>query len=936
MLVADLSFEEFSTAIKQMHPDKASGPDGLNPAFFQNFWSILGREVYECCKIWLNTISFPAQLNDTNVVLIPKKENACCLKDLRPIALCNVLYKILAKVLSNRLKILLPNLISENQSAFVPGRSITDNVLVAFEVVHHMRRKSRGSEGEVALKLDISKAYDRVNWSYLKARMQAMGFCQKWIQWIMLCVCTVSYEFCFNGVSVGPVCPSRGLRQGDPLSPYLFLFCVEGLSNALDKAACEGRIRGSQVSPTAPTLTHLLFADDSFLFFQANTVETTAVKSLLNEYEALSGQSVNFQKSAIMFSSNVRQSERAVLSGILGVSNDLQQGKYLGLPSFVGRSKKRVFGFVKDKVRKRLQGWQSKSISRAGKSILIKNVAQSIPSYCMSCFLLPKSFCQELERMLNKYWWCTSSNDRRGISWLSWDAMSTSKSKGGMGFRNLYGFNIALLGKNCWNFIKKPQSLVARVFKARYYPNSHFLHASVSLGSSYVWSGIMTAKNSIFKGYKWVLGDGVDINAVKDPWIHGTTDFCVTQGIEYGTNHIPVSSFFQSDSRSWEVERVKSFFTEADARLILAMRIPQTNVVDRLAWTRTTNGQYTVKTGYQLWHESNVGVGTIIQSNGWNKLWRLNLPHKIKIFLWRFCRNNVPVRRRLSAKGVRLPITCPMCMSDVEHMAHVFFDCPFALSCWQYAGIVYDMQMVEDVTEWLLQKISIASSEETEVLAKVLWGIWFFRNKKVWDDKVVTNVVAMDWSTKSIVDWKLAKQNKSQFQALSAGVIARSSHKWKPPDEGCFKLNVDAAIKLGTYTFTIGLVLRDHRGHFVAGKTMCIRMVSTVLEAEALALQEGIVWLFSMTHQKVCIESDSLLCVQTIKNAHEIHLKVGHILDYCRVALLSRPGFSVMFVKRQANKAAHLMARLPCSLDCPNILTSPPELLLETLLLDVA
>ncbi|XP_074378321.1 uncharacterized protein LOC141719854 [Apium graveolens] len=822
MLVAEMTFEEFSVAIKQMHPDKTSGPDGLNPAFFQQFWSILGREVYESCKCWLDSVSFPANLNETNVVLIPKKENARCMKDLRPIALCNVLYKVLAKVLSNRLKVLLPNVISENQSAFVPGRSIADNVLVAFEVVHHMRRKSRGRDGEIALKLDISKAYDRVNWSYLKARMQAMGFCRKWIQWIMLCVTTVSYDFCFNGTSVGPVCPSRGLQQGDPLSPYLFLLCVEGLSNSLDKAAMEGNIHGSQVSNTAPIITHLLFADDSFLFFCANLAETTVVKSLLNDYEALSGQSVNFQKSAILFSSNVPQSERGTLAGILGVSNELQDGKYLGLPSFVGRSKKRVFGFVKDKVCKRLQGWKSKAISQACKSILIRNVAQSIPSYCMSCFLLPKSLCQELERMLNKYWWCTSSSDRRGISWLSWDSMSSSKSRGGMGFRNLYSFNIALLGKHCWNFIKKPHSLVARVYKARYYPDSHFLHASVSPGSSYIWSGIMTARRNICKGYRWILGDGRDINAIRDPWLQNKDDFCVSQSIDYGCNQVQVSSFFRTDDRSWEADKVMSFFTEDDARLILAVRIPQNPTVDRLAWSRTTNGQYTVKTGYQLWHDSNIGPGSVYQSNGWSKLWRLNLPHKIKIFLWRFCRNNIPVRRRLSAKGVRLPITCPMCMADIEHLGHVFFDCLFASSCWHYAGLTYDMQTVDFVPDWLIQKISSASREEIEVVAKVLWGMWFFRNRRVWDNKVVTGRVAIDWSSKSISDWKKAKHLKAQNQVLSVRASNKSLQKWKPPREGCLKLNVDASIKLGSDLFTVGLVLRDHHGIFVGGKAICL------------------------------------------------------------------------------------------------------------------
>lgn len=139
----------------------------------------MGREIFLCCKEWLDNCVFPTNVNDTNIVLIPKKDNPCVMKDLRPIAPCNVLYKILTKVLANRLKSLLPNMISENQSAFVPGRSITDNVLVAFEVIHHMKRKFGGSDGEVGLKLNISKAYERVSWSYLRDVMRRMGFCLK-------------------------------------------------------------------------------------------------------------------------------------------------------------------------------------------------------------------------------------------------------------------------------------------------------------------------------------------------------------------------------------------------------------------------------------------------------------------------------------------------------------------------------------------------------------------------------------------------------------------------------------------------------------------------------------------------------------------------------------------------------------------------------------
>lgn len=173
---------------------------------------MLGKEVFKCCKNWLQDFSFPAELNDTNLVLIPKKEVAERMTDLRPIALCNVLHKILSKVLANRLKMILPEIISKNQSAFVPGRSITDNVLLAFEMIHHMKQKKSGSVGEITLKLDISKAYDRVSWKYLHQRMICMGFNEKFIRWVMLCVTTVQYDVCFNEKTVGPIQPKRGLR----------------------------------------------------------------------------------------------------------------------------------------------------------------------------------------------------------------------------------------------------------------------------------------------------------------------------------------------------------------------------------------------------------------------------------------------------------------------------------------------------------------------------------------------------------------------------------------------------------------------------------------------------------------------------------------------------------------------------------------------------
>lgn len=191
--------------------------------------------------------------------------------------------------------------------------------------------------------------------------------------------------------------------------PYLFLICVEGLSSALDEASNNGEIHGCKICPAAPTVSHLLFTDDSFLFFQGTSQEANNIKRLLMKYELCSGQSVNFQKSGVLFSANVRRDKQVEISNILGVYNDITHTKYLGLPSLVGRSKLSVFGYLKDKARKKIQSWQAKPISQAGRTVLIRNVAQAIPSYSMPSFLLPESLCQDLEQMFNNYWWKSGS-----------------------------------------------------------------------------------------------------------------------------------------------------------------------------------------------------------------------------------------------------------------------------------------------------------------------------------------------------------------------------------------------------------------------------------------------------------------------------------------------------------------------------------------------
>ena len=269
-LIRDFRAEEVEQAIKQMAPSKAPGPDSMPSIFYQKYWHVVGSDVITTMLSCLNSSCLLKSINHTFITLIPKVKNPEKVTDFRPISLCNVIYKLVSKVLANRLKLILPQIVSKSQSAFVPGRLITDNVLVAFETLHHMHHNKLGEVGAMALKLDMSKAYDRVEWIYLEEIMKKMGFHQKWIGLMVECISTVSYSILVNGKPHGNIQPSRGLRQGDPLSPYLFLLCEEGLHSHIKKAESNGDIQGVSLCRGGPKITHLFFADDRLLFHKGH------------------------------------------------------------------------------------------------------------------------------------------------------------------------------------------------------------------------------------------------------------------------------------------------------------------------------------------------------------------------------------------------------------------------------------------------------------------------------------------------------------------------------------------------------------------------------------------------------------------------------------------------------------------------------------------
>ncbi|KAK9905261.1 hypothetical protein M0R45_000372 [Rubus argutus] len=399
---------EIEAALKGMGPTKAPGQDGMSPIFYQKYWSVGGPNVVPECLRVLNGQCRVKELNHTLIVLILEVPDPKKVTEFRPISLCNVVYKLVSKVLANRLKLVLSDVISEYQSAFVPNRLIFDHVIAAFETVHCLKRRGRKSRQKIAVKLDMAQAYDRVEWGFLQRMMTVLGFPQRFMNLIMDCVSTVSYSILIHGSPFGKITPTRGIRQGDPLSPLspsLFLLVAEGFSALLRKAEKDKVIHGVSIARGAPSISHLFFADDSLIFCDASVHDCTKLREIFACYEMASGQKINTDKSAMSFSPRTSARVKEACCCALNIGVVPCHEKYLGLPTVTGRDKKAQFKGLADRVWNRVQGWEGKILSRAGKETLIKVVVQAIPTYTMSVFQLPVGICDEINRSLARFWW---------------------------------------------------------------------------------------------------------------------------------------------------------------------------------------------------------------------------------------------------------------------------------------------------------------------------------------------------------------------------------------------------------------------------------------------------------------------------------------------------------------------------------------------------
>lgn len=439
-LNAEFSEAETKLALLSMNRNSAPGPDGFRPAFYRVAWTTVKSHILKFLEAFHRGEVELERINRSYMVLIPKKPAAVDVDAFRPICLQNCTLKILSKVLTTRLQKEIPKLIDLNQTGFIMGRSISDTFVYAMELVQvcHKRKKPT-----IVLKLDFVKAFDTVNWEGLRSVLQARGFSHKWIGWMFSILESSRSAVLVNG-SPGPwINCRRGLRQGDPISPYLFLIVAETLQRLI--RGCSGIHH--------PTDDHLpcavlQYADDTLIVLRDEVSDVVQLKEILDCFAALSGLHINYSKSTLV---PIHMPDEVVKQcvQIVGCKRDSFPQPYLGLPLSVHKLPVSAFVPYIHKTDRFLSCWQANLLNTMGRAVLVNSVLDSQLVYLMSSLQLPPSVVTQMDKIRRAFLW---SGDKTGHAspatcLVTWNKVCDPKDLGGFGIRDLGVQNICLLLK---------------------------------------------------------------------------------------------------------------------------------------------------------------------------------------------------------------------------------------------------------------------------------------------------------------------------------------------------------------------------------------------------------------------------------------------------------------------------------------------------------
>eukprot|EP00253_Pinus_taeda_P008165 PITA_08165 len=684
--------------------------------------------------------------NATFIALIPKKEDPDSFEDFRPISLCNCIYKIIAKIIAIRLKPILSKNISTEQFGFLDGRQIHEAIGVAQETLHSIRQTIK--KGAV-IKIDLSKAYDRICWTYLRLLLTHLGFKLDFINWIMGCVTSVSFAVLINGAASPFFKGQRGLRQGCPLSPLLFLLVAEGLSRLLMEAKREGLIKGLEVAVNL-FISHLLFVDDILLFTNGSLNEVKELKVILDIFMKATGMQINFRKSHFIFE-GFNRNERAQITSVIPFEAYTMEYpfKYLGFWLKPNSYKKQDWNWLVAKIEGKINHWSYKWLSRAGRLTLVNSVLHAMPVFWAALTWIPKGTLHKIKRICSRFLWSGAKEDTV-LPWVAWDKIARPKEWGGWGIKNLNDFSTCLAAKSGWRIISS-DNLWTRVVKRKYIdpmpletrirdPNKKGRNISV------VWKATSEAFKVIEQGLSWQVGNGENVKIGRDPWVGFNDRYALTQGL---IRHLEMKGIYNLH----QIEKIghssiwgQAWMSGEDLDLdpvwwddwnIFTQELSRSNVrikdrPDQLVWAHADSGSYTPKAGYKF----------LMTKKGWEEpdwwsksLWKLKCPKKSRLFFWCLLKGNVPSWDVLQTRFMIGPSRCPLCKLDSENVPHLFLHCPFTKKVWQEVQALIKKQLSWDGDSmkgaWDRWWIQHPGGNLKNLPPIISWGVWIARNKAI-------------------------------------------------------------------------------------------------------------------------------------------------------------------------------------------------------------
>nr|AAC78274.1 putative reverse transcriptase [Arabidopsis thaliana] len=405
-------------ALFSMPRNKAPGPDGFPVEFFLEAWPIVKESFIAAIKEFFLTGHLLKGFNATAITLIPKVPGADQLNLFRPVACCTTIYKVITRLISKRLNLFIDQAVQSNQVGFIKGRLLCENVLLASELVDNFQAEGDTSRG--CLQVDLTKAYDNVNWEFLINILKALNLPPIFINWIWVCISTPSYSIAYNGELIGFFVGKKGIRQGDPMSSHLFVLVMDILARSLDLGAVEGRF---VLHPKclAPMITHLSFADDILVFCDGSLSSLVAILDILDVFKKGSGLGINLQKTALLLDGGNFERNR-IMAASLGVSQGSLPVRYLGVPLMSQKMKKHDYQPLVDRINSRFTSWTARHLSFAGRLQLLKSVIYSTINFWASIFILPNQCLHKLEQMCNAFLWSGAPNSAREAK-ISWDIL---------------------------------------------------------------------------------------------------------------------------------------------------------------------------------------------------------------------------------------------------------------------------------------------------------------------------------------------------------------------------------------------------------------------------------------------------------------------------------------------------------------------------------